>query len=196
MSIKRQLKIHELNCLGNLRMSWLWMPSALKFYYFTFVVCWKQGWEHVIPKYSNLANNIFSWRNLRNGRYRRVSLTFSITLKESWEPHVRGNLLIPGGKESPYLPRPRDSQDSEQTDFDNFPWGFSGGSVVKNLSAIHETQVRALGREDPLEKEMTAHSSILAWEIPRTEAPGGLQSMGSQRVRHDRATKGLSVSHN
>ena len=68
--------------------------------------------------------------------------------------------------------------------------------MVKNLSAIHETQVRALGREDPLEKEMTAHSSILAWEIPRTEAPGGLQSMGSQRVRHDRATKGLSVSHN
>ena len=48
-----------------------------------------------------------------------------------------------------------------------------------------ETWVRSLGREDPLEKEMATHSSILAWRIPRTEEPGGLQSMGSQRVRHD-----------
>ena len=140
--------------------------------------------------------NIFSWRNLRNGRYRQVSLTFSITLKGSWEPHVRGNLLIPGGKESPYLPRSRDSQDSEQTDLDNFPSGFSGGSVIKNLPVIHEMQVRPLGREDPLEKEITAHSSILAWEIPWIEAPGGLQFMGSQRVGHDCATEWLSVSHN
>ena len=46
-------------------------------------------------------------------------------------------------------------------------------------------QVGFLGREDPLEKEMATHSSILAWRIPRTEEPGGLQSMGSQRVGHD-----------
>ena len=51
-----------------------------------------------------------------------------------------------------------------------------------------ETQVRSLGREDPLEKEMVPHSSILAWRIPRTEKPGRLQSMASQRVRHDWAT--------
>ena len=50
-------------------------------------------------------------------------------------------------------------------------------------------QVWSLGLEDPLEKEMATHSSILAWEIPWTEEPGGLQSMGSQRVRHDWATK-------
>ena len=49
---------------------------------------------------------------------------------------------------------------------------------------MQETQVRSLGWEDPLEKEMATHSSILAWEIPGTEEPGGLQSMGSQRVRH------------
>ena len=48
-----------------------------------------------------------------------------------------------------------------------------------------ETQIRSLGQEDPLEKEMATHSSILAWEIPWTEEPGGLQSMRSQRVRHD-----------
>ena len=57
--------------------------------------------------------------------------------------------------------------------------------TVKNLSAMRETRVQSLGREDPLEKEMTAHSSILAWKIPRTEEPGRLQSMGSQSVGHD-----------
>ena len=52
--------------------------------------------------------------------------------------------------------------------------------LVKNLPAIQETWVRFLGWEDPLEKEMVTHSSILAWNIPWTEEPGGLQSMGSQ----------------
>ena len=60
--------------------------------------------------------------------------------------------------------------------------------TVKNLPAMQETQVQSLGQEDPPEKEMANHSSILAWRIPRTEKPGGLQSMGSQRVRHDWAT--------
>ena len=53
---------------------------------------------------------------------------------------------------------------------------------------MRETRVRSLGREDPLEKEMATHSSTLAWKIPRTEKPGRLQSMGSQRVGHDWAT--------
>ena len=57
--------------------------------------------------------------------------------------------------------------------------------MVKNLPAMQETQVRSLGREDTLEKGMTTHSSILAWRIPRTEDPRGLQSMGSQRAGHD-----------
>ena len=64
-------------------------------------------------------------------------------------------------------------------------WGFPGGSVVKSLLAMQEMLVRSLGQEDPLEKEIATHSSILAWEIPWTEKPGGLQSMGSQRVGHD-----------
>ena len=55
--------------------------------------------------------------------------------------------------------------------------------MVKRLSAIQETQVQSLGQEDPLEKEMAAHSRTLAWKIPWTGEPGGLQSMGSQRVR-------------
>ena len=57
--------------------------------------------------------------------------------------------------------------------------------MVNNLPAMQKTWVRSLSWEDSLEKEMATHSSILAWEIPWTEEPGGLQSMGSQRVRHD-----------
>ena len=57
--------------------------------------------------------------------------------------------------------------------------------MVNNLPATQETWVRSLGGEDPLEKQMATHSSILAWRIPRIEEPGRLQSMGSQRVRHD-----------
>ena len=60
--------------------------------------------------------------------------------------------------------------------------------MVKNLPAMQETQVWSLDREDPLEKGMTTHSSILAWRIPWTEEPSELQSMGSQRVRHDWVT--------
>ena len=65
---------------------------------------------------------------------------------------------------------------------------FPGGTVGKNPPAMQEmqqTQVRSLGGEDPLEQEMETHSRILAWRISWTEEPGGLQSTGSQRVRHD-----------
>jgi len=57
------------------------------------------------------------------------------------------------------------------------------------VQEIQETQVQSLGWEDPLEKEMATHSNIFAWRIPWTEDPGGLQPMGSQRVRHDLVTQ-------
>ena len=57
--------------------------------------------------------------------------------------------------------------------------------MVKNLPAMQETQVQSLGWEDPLEKEVATHSSILAWKIPWAEEPGGLQPTGWQRVRDD-----------
>ena len=66
--------------------------------------------------------------------------------------------------------------------------GFPGGSVVKihlPMQETQETRVGSLGQEDPLEEGMATHSIILPWKIPCTEEPGGLQSMGSQRVRHD-----------
>ena len=67
--------------------------------------------------------------------------------------------------------------------------GYPGGLGVKNPPAVQETQVQSLGIKDPLEKEIATHSSILAWEMPWTEEPGGLQSMGSQRVGHDLVTE-------
>ena len=71
------------------------------------------------------------------------------------------------------------------TPFAPLPLGASlVAQLVKNLSAMQETWVQFLGWEDPLKKEMATHSSILAWEIPWTEEPGGLQSMASQRVGH------------
>ena len=62
------------------------------------------------------------------------------------------------------------------------------GDLDESLPVVQETWVQFLGQEDPLEKEMATHSSILAWKIPWTEEPGGLQSMGLQTVGHDRAT--------
>ena len=71
-------------------------------------------------------------------------------------------------------------------DGDNrYNFDFPGGSDGKASETMQETRVRSLSWEDPLEKEMATHSSILAWKIPWTEEPGRLQSMGSQRVRHD-----------
>ena len=65
---------------------------------------------------------------------------------------------------------------------------FHGGSVVKKPLAVHEVQkiwVRSLVAEDPMGRRVATHSSVLAWEIPWTEEPGGLESIGSQRVGHD-----------
>ena len=67
--------------------------------------------------------------------------------------------------------------------------GFPGSSVVKNLPAKQETRVQSLGQEGPLEKGMATHSSILTWEIPWTEEPGRLQSIGLQRVVCNLATE-------
>ena len=64
-------------------------------------------------------------------------------------------------------------------------WSSLVAQRLKCLPAMQETWVRSLGRDIPLEKEMATHSSMLAWRIPWTEEPGGLQSTGSQRVGHD-----------
>ena len=63
--------------------------------------------------------------------------------------------------------------------------GFPGGSEVKRLLGMWETRAQSVGQENPLEKEMATPSSTLAWKIPWTEEPGGLQSMGSQRIGQD-----------
>ena len=64
-------------------------------------------------------------------------------------------------------------------------WASLVAQLVKNLPVMHETQVQSLGQEDPLEPGMATHSRTLAWRIPWTEEPDGLQSLGLHRVRHD-----------
>ena len=71
---------------------------------------------------------------------------------------------------------------------------FPIAQMVKNLPAMQETQVQLLGQEDPVEKEMATHSSILAWEIPWAEEPGGLQSVGSQRVGYNWMTNIITTA--
>ena len=77
---------------------------------------------------------------------------------------------------------------SDQTWASGRHWASLVAQMVKNLPSMQETCVQSLGWEDPLEKEMTTHSSILAWKIPWTEETGGLQTKGSQRVGHDCVT--------
>ena len=72
---------------------------------------------------------------------------------------------------------------------------FLVAQMVKNLPAMRETWDQSWGRKDPLEKRMATHSSILTWEIPWTEEPCGLQSMGSQKIGHDWATNTFSFSN-
>ena len=77
-------------------------------------------------------------------------------------------------------------------------WGLPSGSAVKNLTALQDAQevwVQSLGREYPLQEEMATYSSIIAWRIPYTAEPDGLQSTGLQRVRHDRVTE-HTIHHN
>ena len=106
--------------------------------------------------------------------------------------------LIPGQGNRPYLLQPRVHMfqltpgtakyiNEHKYYFKNEKEGKASlvAQLVKNLPAMRETWVWFLGREDPLEEGMATHSSILAWRIPWTEEPGGLQSMGSKRVGHD-----------
>ena len=99
----------------------------------------------------------------------------------------RGYMSGSGGKRS-------NSSSKKKKDCEAFSWPHSlnqasvVAQTVKRLPTMWETQVRSLGWEDPLEKEMATHSSALAWKTPRMEEPGRLQSMGLQRVGHDWAT--------
>ena len=82
--------------------------------------------------------------------------------------------------------------DSNLVYFTLYPWTSLVAQMVKNLSAVWETRVWSLGREDPLEKGMATHSSILTWRVPWTEKTGGLQSLDLQRVRNNWETDTFS----
>ena len=112
-------------------------------------------------------------------------------------PHVGAEPCRQGGRSGPpprgVQNRARGDSSSARTTLPHLAQGAAGSlcraslvaQMIKNLLAILETQVQSLGCEDPLEREIATHSSTLAWRISWTEEPGRLQSMGSQRVRHD-----------
>ena len=133
------------------------------------------------------SNGNYSDQTLRTGpgprkpQYMQTVAVFAIQAPYQWP-----SLVEP---KSAWRLRGNRWQSSEQHRQSLQASNFPVAHMVKNLLAMQETQVRSLGWEDPLEKGMETHSSILTWEIPRTEEPGGLQSMGSQTVGHDWATK-------
>ena len=96
-------------------------------------------------------------------------------------------MVVGGGRKFKTEPRSLNASVFSLSDslFFSFNSLFKVAQRVKRLPAMQETWVRSLGQEDPLEKGMATHSSTLAWKIPWTEKPGRLQSMGSQRLRHD-----------
>ena len=83
------------------------------------------------------------------------------------------------------IPFDKEKFSKQISDLLPFPWGFPGGTVVKNRLSVQEPWVRSLGWETLLEEKMATHSSILAWRSPWTEEPNRLQSIGSQKVGHN-----------
>ena len=135
--------------------------------------------------HSVVSNSVTPWTA---GLQAPLSLEFS--RQEYWSglPFPSPGYLPNPGSESSFPVSPALKVDSLPTEPMGKPTRYLESLVaqrVKRLPAMQETRVRSLGREDPLEKEMATHSSILAWRIPWTEEPGGLQSTGSQRVGHD-----------
>ena len=154
-----------------------------------------------IPKWITIIYKIQSQLITPGPSSGRPSLTSSPSLPSSsysflplaskaGYPPVMENLLRNLNLPNPPQPSCSTFNTSRRND-PSFPpktWASLVARMVKHLPAMRETWVRFLGQEDPLEKEMAIHSSTLAWKIPWTEEPDRLQSMGSQRVRHDWAT--------
>ena len=131
---------------------------------------WSLGQEYPMEQKMATHSSMFSWRIPWTQEPGRLQSMGSQRVGHDWAPKYRqlyGRSLCP---KKAYLVAQR----------------------LKCLPAMQETWVRSLGREDPLQKEMATHSSILAWRIPWTEEPGRLQSTGLQRVGHDWVTTSLT----
>ena len=107
------------------------------------------------------------------------------------EPHRQRSLV----SYSPWGHKESDTTEELTLSLSNTNWASLVTQMVKNQPAMREAWVWSLGQEDPLEKGMTIHSSILAWRSPWIEKPGGLQSMGLQRVRHDWGANTFTFKH-
>ena len=119
---------------------------------------------------------------------------FAVVVVPFWLCHMVCGILVPHPGIEPRPPAVAVWSPNHWTTRE-LPRFFVLFQTAENLPAIQETWVQSLGWEDPLEKGITTHSSILAWRIPWTEEPGGLQSMGSQRVGHNWATDTFWATH-
>ena len=152
------------------------------------LISYQGNWQRCMLFTASLIRTVTSW-GLRQ-LDRKITPVGSVQMKQALAEHS----MVCRGQENSHLewldhtvvlsvdPVFQRVLYGHTTVFKNQVFYFSLVSqMVKNLPAVLETQVRCLGQEDPLEKRMAAQSSILAWEIPWTEEPGGLQSMGSQK---------------
>ena len=137
---------------------------------------------HLLP--SLLLSPPYAPMNIMYSFYSSSSAVRVSCLWRSWSPSSRMHTLGAAGQRSPACLAPGAGFMEDRLSMNwwgrGWFWGDVIAQLVKNLLAMQETWVRVLGREDPLEKEMATHSSILAWRIPWTEEPVGLQSVGSQ----------------
>ena len=125
--------------------------------------------------------------------HHRILYPAKIFQKPKWNKKVRYPRLFLASRPTTQERKFREQEQRDSDTFTHHTRSVHSPTVpdfqrLKRLPPMWETQVQSLGREDPLEKEMVTHSSILAWRIPWTEKPGRLQSMGSQRVGHDWVT--------
>ena len=133
----------------------------------------------------NCLKCFFSWARLIQSTL-RVDGPLRVSHQRAWSTALQGEDGL--SQAIMYPQKPLKFHPKIKDEFMILPGVFLVAQMVKHLPAMQETPGRSLGQEDPLEKEMSTHSSILSWKIPWTEKPGRLQSMGSQTVRHDWVT--------
>ena len=170
--------IFSMNC-------WLFRIMLFSLYTFAFLIVSSPCGRHLILLYCDQKRCLkwfqFFFNLLRCDLWPRITMTMQ-NLWDSVKAMLRGRFIILQA----YLKKQEKNQINNRTLHPT--WASLVAQRLKRLPPMQETQVQSLGQEDPLEKEMVTHSSILAWRIPWMEKPGRLQSTGSQRVGHDWVT--------
>ena len=145
---------------------------------------YRKGEKGTLPCWRNLADT--SWTKSLGSTSPALSCHYHAPCDRTWCDVMWRTLHLFSKSRDPSLTG--ENTREMQIEGHSTKQGFPGSSSVKNPLTMQETRVQSLGHEDPVEEEVASHTSILAWRIPQIQEPGGLQSMGSQRVRHNWAT--------